>query len=526
MKPLQAWRRWFERVQRATASFGVKHNMVANLIGRAWTAVMSLVFVPLYIHFLGIESYGLIGLFVSITALLSVLDLGLGTTLTRELARLSAQPDSAQQSRDLVRTLELVYWGIAILIGIALGLLARPIAQYWITTRTIAASIVEQALIIMGLVIACEWPMALYAGGLVGLQRHSLLNGIRVLMATLEYGGAVLVLWLLAPTIQAFFVWQILVSAVQTLLMGVCLWALLPAAERATFRPQLFKALWRFSAGLAGISILVAILTQIDKLVLSKLLPLDLFGYYALAAALGGALNYLTSPLSSALFPKIAQLVAAELTDELATFYHKSCQLVSLVILPAAAIFALFAPELLPLWIRDPQIVANIHPLVSLFVLGTAVNATMVIPYSLQLAYGWTKLTLIQNLVSVFVLVPLLFVMVQAFGVIGAAVVWLVLNISYVVVMIPLMHRRLLPGEMWYWYRVDVGLPLLVCVGVGLAGRVWLSAPMSPFMQVAAIACTALFMVLTVAWVLPYIRAMLIRDSFSLRDRILAVLGR
>jgi len=42
----------------------LKLNIIANYTGKAWTALMSLAFIPLYIKFIGIEAYGLIGFFV------------------------------------------------------------------------------------------------------------------------------------------------------------------------------------------------------------------------------------------------------------------------------------------------------------------------------------------------------------------------------------------------------------------------------------------------------------------------------
>jgi O-antigen/teichoic acid export membrane protein len=86
----------------------VKKNIVANFAGKAWASIMSLVFIPLYIKFMGIEAYGLIGIFVSLIAILAILDMGLSSTLSRELARLSTSEDTAQESKDLVRTMEFV----------------------------------------------------------------------------------------------------------------------------------------------------------------------------------------------------------------------------------------------------------------------------------------------------------------------------------------------------------------------------------------------------------------------------------
>jgi O-antigen/teichoic acid export membrane protein len=80
----------------------LKLNIIANFIGRGWIAIMGLAFVPLYIKFMGIEAYGLVGFSATIQALSSLLDMGLSTTLNRELARLSAHEEKAQESRDLV----------------------------------------------------------------------------------------------------------------------------------------------------------------------------------------------------------------------------------------------------------------------------------------------------------------------------------------------------------------------------------------------------------------------------------------
>ena len=49
--------------RRGNAEQVAKRNVLANFAGRAWSALMALAFLPLYIRFLGIESYGLVGIF-------------------------------------------------------------------------------------------------------------------------------------------------------------------------------------------------------------------------------------------------------------------------------------------------------------------------------------------------------------------------------------------------------------------------------------------------------------------------------
>ena len=166
----------------------LKKNVLANFGGKAWSGVIQLVFVPFYIKFLGMEAFGLIGFFIMLQGLLSLLDLGLSTTLNRELARRSAN-GNAQEVKNLVRTMEWIYWSIAIVIAVGIIAVAPWIARSWVNVKGLPAQSVQHAIVLMGLVAAAQWPYSLYSGGLMGLQRQVLLNTIRASMATVQAGG-------------------------------------------------------------------------------------------------------------------------------------------------------------------------------------------------------------------------------------------------------------------------------------------------------------------------------------------------
>src|ERR1700733_16084280 len=99
---------------------GLKLELVASFAGTGWSGVVQLACIPAYIKLMGIESYGLIGFYLVLQAALQVLDLGLSPTMNREMARYSVLPDKADEARDLVRTLEVGYWSIGIIIAIGL----------------------------------------------------------------------------------------------------------------------------------------------------------------------------------------------------------------------------------------------------------------------------------------------------------------------------------------------------------------------------------------------------------------------
>jgi len=154
----------------------LKKNITANFAGNIGQALMAVVFVPLYIKFMGVESYGLIGIFVTLLAMFSILDMGMSSTLNREMARLSVLPGREQEMRNLVRSLELPYWLLAILVGIAVMALSPLIAHHWIKAGQLPPKIIEGAVFIMGFSVALQMPASLYSGGSWDYRNRSCLT--------------------------------------------------------------------------------------------------------------------------------------------------------------------------------------------------------------------------------------------------------------------------------------------------------------------------------------------------------------
>lgn len=425
---------------------------------------MSLIFVPLYIRFMGVEAYGLVGIFTTLLTIFSLLDMGLSNTLNREMARLAIQK-KPKDMRDLLRTLELPYCATALLIGIIV-IVASPLITYrWVNAETLSPIVVQRAIIIMGVAAAFQWPLSFYTGGLQGLQRQVLLNSLNTIMATCRGLGSILILWLISPTVDAFFIWQIVISVTHTSLVAFFLWHSLPqSGEKPQFRLDLLRGIWRFAAGVSGITILSTVLMQLDKVILSKILNLEQFGYYSLANLVAMSLYRLISPVASAVYPRLTNLVTLGAQEQLAKLYHQSAQLLSVLILPAAIVVALFSKDIMLLWTQSPTVAEHTYLVVSVLVIGTTFNGLMNLPYVLQLASGWTKLAFYVNTISVLVLAPMIVALATRFGPLGAASAWLILNSTYILISVQIMHRRLLPTEKWRWYIQDVGIPLAIAL--------------------------------------------------------------
>jgi len=446
----------------------VKRNVIANYLGQGWSALMGLAFIPLYIHLMGAESYGLVGFAISMQAIVYLFDIGLSQGLNREAARLSALPDSAVQLVNTVKTLEIIYWGMALLVLLVLFTASPFIANHWLNAEKITKHELISTLQIMAVLIAIRWPISLYTGGLNGLQQQIGLNLLNAVFAALQGIGALLVLSFIAPTIQAFLIWQLMVTFAQVVMMRWLLWQGLPEGGKAVFSLDVLRGMWRFTSGVMGIALTSILLMQTDKIVLSKLLTLTEFGYYTFAATVASVIVKFSTPIFTAFYPKITRLVAINSHAELIDTYHRGCQLVSVAVIPIALILAFFSREILEVWTQNTVLSSKASSIVAMLVLGNALNGLMTIPYVLQLAYGWTRLMFFTNCILVVLAVPLFYVTALKWGGAGVAAVWVMINASYVVFSLNLIHRRLLVGEKWRWYFEDVGKimlgPLLIVV--------------------------------------------------------------
>jgi O-antigen/teichoic acid export membrane protein len=126
----------------------------------------------------------------------------------------------------------------------------------------------------------------------------------------------------------------------------------------------------------------------------------------------------------------------------------------------AAIVFILFGETFLRLWTQNAHLASRTAPVLSLLILGNLLNGLMWVPYQAQLAYGWTSLGVRVNLVSVAVIVPAILLVTPRYGAIGAAWVWVSLNMGYVLFAAQFMYRRILKREKWRWFILDLLAPL------------------------------------------------------------------
>jgi O-antigen/teichoic acid export membrane protein len=197
--------------------------------------------------------------------------------------------------------------------------------------------------------------------------------------------------------------------------------------------------------------------------------PLDQFGYYALAWVMAGGLALAIMPAHNTLFPQFSALFGDERLREA---FHRGAQMLSALLLPLACVVAFFAAPILRIWTADASIAARTAPIATALVVGMAINGLMHPPYALQLASGSTRLPLILTLGQLAFIVPAVALLTLRLGLVGASYAWPAMNALYFLVGSVWTFRLLLPGAWGTWIARDIGLPLAAAlVPVVLAWR-------------------------------------------------------
>lgn len=444
-------------------------NILSNYAGQLWMAAIGVAFLPLYIRILGMEAFGLVGLMLSFQSILQLFDFGIGGATNRELSRRVYDQALVNSARDLVRTSEIVIWLLTLVAALLVWACSGLMAAHWLHLQSLDRAEASDALAIMGIAIALLWPSMFYANCLSGLEQQPTLNLINAAFATLRYAGVVPVLLWVSSSIEAFLWWYAIVGAGQSLTTAIAVWRTLPHGHRrAHWVTDELRGNRRFAGGLFAVGILALGVSQLDRLSLVSLRPLEELGYYTMALSVAAGLGRMVQPMFNALYPRFSRLVRRHDETTLRELYHLSSQYLAVVIAAVAMMLIVFAREVLLLWTGDANLADKVALPLAILVAGSALNGLMNIPYALQLAHGWTRLAVGLNAASLLLGIPFCLWAVQAYGTTGAALLWLVANLVSVLFGIPLMHRRLLHDEMTKWYLQDNLPPLLAATAAAL----------------------------------------------------------
>lgn len=471
--------------------------------------LIAMIMTPMYVRYLGIESYGLVGFFAMLQAWFQLFDIGLSPTMARQTAQFRGGALSGFDLRCLLRALEYFFIGMACL-G-SLGLLASSgyISHNWLNVKTLSSDDVQFCVQLMAIIVALRWVCSLYRGIVSGFEQFVWLSKYNIIIATAKFVAIILVFIFISRNIQAFFVYQLILAIIELFVLVTFSYRLLPAVkpnESVRWQWSVLKNVLTFSLSIAFTTMIWVLMTQADKLILSKFLTLADYGYFSLAVLVAGGINAMTGPISTALLPRLAKVSSENQEQNFVELYRRITQLLCVVAAPVSLVVALFPQQILFAWSGDLSLASHVAPILLLYALGNGVLAISALPYYLQFAKGDLKLHVIGNIVFIFFFLPVLIVMTSKFGMLGAGYVWLGLNSVYFVLWIPLIHRKFLPNFHLTWLTKDIFMMVVPTIILGFLLKRFLDWPTERTLLILQLMMVSLLLVSFSAAQLPIAR--------------------
>jgi len=439
-------------------STSIKRNVAASYASSIYAVLISVVMAPVYLSFMGTEAYGLIGFFTMMNAWFQLLDMGLTPTVIRETALFRGGKISIGTLRVFLRGLEIIFGTISTAIALVILIFAHVIATRWLKVGNLPLIDVQISVAVMGIIVPMRWVAGLYRGVIIGFERMSWLATFNGVLVTMRFVGVLGVFLLIGVSVKYFFVYQFLVSFVDFLgafLMSRHL-TRLERKDREAFSWKPLANNTAFSLTIGVVTTMSVLLSQTDKLILSKTLPLATYGVFSFAVAVAAVINIATTPMSQAILPRLTKLFAENLTDSLSRLYSNATQTVAVVIYPGVAALAFLSGPIMRAWTGQVDFARHAAPILSIYAIGNGLAAFNLFSYFIQYARGNLRLHFVGNAMLLIFLIPAFVWGGIHYGGVGTGMAWAVANGLYFLFWMPVIHARLLPGRHWNWLIRDI----------------------------------------------------------------------
>ena len=460
--------------------------------------LIGIVMIPMYVRYMGSEAFGLIGFFTMLQAWFLLLDIGLSPTMARETARFRGGVTNALQLRILLRALECIFFCMALLGGIVMVASSGTIADNWLKVEQLPIGEVKFSIMLMSIIVVLRLICGLYRGVITGFERLVWLSTFNILSASARFVFVLPVFIFFGTKPSQFFVYQVAVAFIEIIILVYKTYRIMPWVDAGWHIPLQIKPLrgvLKFSLSIAFTSSLWILVTQTDKLLLSKLLPLSDYAYFSIAVLVASGVILINAPITLALLPRLSRLSAENNENALILLYRKTTQLIGVIAIPTALVLAFFSEKVLWAWTGDMEILLKAPSVLSLYALGNGILALAAFPYYLQYAKGDLKLHLIGSSIFVLLLIPSLFWATNKYGITGAGYAWVGTNLFYFLFWVPIVHCHFAKKLHAQWLFKDVSTILLTSLAAATLSQMFVKWPIGRLplcLTLGAVGCVIL----------------------------------
>jgi O-antigen/teichoic acid export membrane protein len=413
-------------------------NVVWNLIGSGSPLLVAFFSIPILIHKVGTDRFGVIALAWTLIGYSGLFDLGLGRALTKLVSeklgngREKEIPELFWTSQTMMMALGLAGASLFALgmHSLVYGILKIPTALQRDALRAFYA-------------LALSIPIVISTAGLRGFleahQSFGLINLIRVPMGIFTFAGPLLVL----PFSDHIFpITLVLVAGRVVAWMAhlfLCFHVTPVLAHGLAVRPRHIRSLFILGGWMTVGNVVGPAMLYMDRFVIGALVSAAAVTYYATPYEVVTKLLILSSAVSAVMFPAFS-LSSARDNRRLGALYRVTMLYILAILIPLTVVLIAIARPGLSFWLGS-DFSMHSYRIAQLLLLGTLAFAVGALPFVLLQGLGRPDIPAKLNLLELPFYAAGLYWFIQTYGVTGAAAAWMLRAVADSALLIFFAHR-------------------------------------------------------------------------------------
>ena len=385
------------------------------------------------------------------------LDLGLSQSIGREVAIHKSNLNSSYIKTLIVNSLYL-FFIIGLILSAAGYLNSKFIVDYWLN---IDKFIEINALISIEVFFATfffKWMSGTPRAILYGKGDFLALGLIVIFANTIRYFGLFFIfnvsgynivyyfyLQLFSAILEMFFLFKFSIFSKYGVNINI---------EKINLK--IFNKIYPIAKNI-GISTLIwTILTQLDKLILSSVLNLSDYGIFSIAVLGSTAISYILTPIISLVLPRFTELYSKYGSVERINLYTDFTKCI-VFISSLLSFFVIFnARNIIFLWTGDMKLADEAYLILIIYTIGYLFQSISGVSYFIQYASGNMNYHVRGSLYTVIIYLPLVYILSIKYGALGAGISWILINLIYLLIWVPYINSKIIPGNNINFFKNDI----------------------------------------------------------------------
>lgn len=351
----------------------VAKNYSGEMLYQIVTTLCSFIGRTIFIRKLGVEYLGISGLYTNVLSILSLTDLGIGSSIIFSLYKPLRNKDEGKIYA-LMKLYKTVYRMIGMVVGV-LGCLLMPLLPHLMNGGTDLVNIYVVYLIYLLQSVMSYLFMAYYGSLIEADQKSYILSVIRSGTAILIAGVQIAVL-LLTSNFILYLLTALVINILKNLLVGAVARAMYPyLKERREDRlsKEEIRTIFKNSGALMIYRINSAVMNACDNLVLSTFIGLRIVGLYSNYMIFNRSFTSFINKIFYSMKASIGDLHAEDNRQKEYQIFL-SCNFMGAVIYGTASVgLAVISNEVLTAWLGEQFLISELLPVlmgISMYLAG------------------------------------------------------------------------------------------------------------------------------------------------------------